>query len=259
MWLPMEPFVIVAINDKYVVALPSQKNACMTNALTAFILLHNVQAGHNVCHRRSPCPWLTNFIGTTRGAGRRPQPTRVHHLSALTRHAQHTNLGPIAMFEPDVKTTRRRIEEMPISYAPLFRLNCGIITQIARCTAHHMARRKHHRHRKISFPELMHSVDIASHYNLLICDAVWSVISVAMLSLMHKGVWSTATILQLYTITIHVCKLTLSNIPSKSLRSPSVTKSQAMAALACKLAKITVAMVCSEKATRLLRSLLRYH
>ena len=49
-------------NNKYVAAPPSQTNSCMAGALTVFVLPYDVQVGHNVCHRHSPCPWLTDLI-----------------------------------------------------------------------------------------------------------------------------------------------------------------------------------------------------
>ena len=58
----MEPFAIVTINNEYVAAPPSQTNGCMAGALTVFVLPHDFQAGHNVCHRQSPCAWLLDLI-----------------------------------------------------------------------------------------------------------------------------------------------------------------------------------------------------
>ena len=49
-------------SHKYVAALPIQTNGCMASALTIFVLPHDVQAGHNVCHRRSPCSRLIDLI-----------------------------------------------------------------------------------------------------------------------------------------------------------------------------------------------------
>ena len=58
----MEPFAIVTINNKNVALPPSQTNSFMVGALTVFLLPHPLQAGRNVCHCHSPCPWLFDLI-----------------------------------------------------------------------------------------------------------------------------------------------------------------------------------------------------
>ena len=59
---PMEPFAIVTINNKYVAEPPIRTTGCMIGGLATFILPHEVLVGHSVCHRCSPCQWLTNLI-----------------------------------------------------------------------------------------------------------------------------------------------------------------------------------------------------
>ena len=50
--------------------------------------------GYVICHLWAPTSVLPVVIAT-RGGGRRPPPTRVHHLSPLTPLVQHTSLGPL--------------------------------------------------------------------------------------------------------------------------------------------------------------------